>query len=111
MKCLGFVGDIDKTQLVMYIAKVLASLDKKTIYIDATTSKIYTYNGIKYETQVNSLPNATAEVAGAVKLYDQMGQNTDGTMTQKAITKELNEKFEMDVVEEEEMVIFDIDIG
>lgn len=81
------------------------------VYIEAATSKIYTYNGIKYETQTNNLPNATAEVAGAVKLYDQMGQNTDGTMTQKAITKELNEKFEMDVVEEEEMVIFDVDIG
>ena len=39
MKCIGFVGDVDKTQLVMYIAKVLASLDKKTIYIDATTKQ------------------------------------------------------------------------
>lgn len=37
MKCIGFVGSIDKTELVMYIAKVLAALDKKTIYIDATT--------------------------------------------------------------------------
>ena len=80
------------------------------IYIDAMSGKLYNYNGIRYETQNNSLPNATAEIAGAVKLYDQMGQNTDGTMTQRAITNELNEKFEMDVVEEEEMVIFDIDI-
>ena len=80
------------------------------IYIDAVSSKLYTYNGISYETQSNRLPNATAEIAGAVKLYDQMGQNTDGTMTQRAITNELNEKFEMDVVEEEEMVIFDVDI-
>lgn len=31
-------------------------------------------------------------------------------MTQQAITNELNEKFEMDVVENEEMIIFDIDI-
>lgn len=37
MKCIGFVGNIDKTELAMYIAKVLASLGKKTIYIDATT--------------------------------------------------------------------------
>jgi hypothetical protein len=80
------------------------------IYIDAISSKLYTYNGINYETQNGSLPNATAETAGAVKLYDQMGSNTDGTMTQRAITNELNEKFEMDVVEEEEMVVFDIDI-
>lgn len=80
------------------------------IYIDAISSKLYTYNGINYETQTSSLPNATAETAGAVKLYDQMGQNVDGTMTQRAITNELNEKFEMDVVEDEEMVVFDVDI-
>ena len=80
------------------------------IYIDAVSSKLYTYNGINYETQSGSLPNATAETAGAVKLYDQLGQNIDGTMTQRAITNELNEKFEMDVVEEEEMVVFDVDI-
>lgn len=80
------------------------------IYIDAVSSKLYTYNGINYETQNSGLPNATAETAGAVKLYDQIGQNIDGTMTQRAITNELNEKFEMDVVEEEEMVVFDVDI-
>lgn len=39
MRCIGFVGNVDKTELVMYIAKVLASLDKKTIYIDATTKQ------------------------------------------------------------------------
>ena len=81
------------------------------IYIDAVSSKLYTYNGVGYETPNGSLPNATAEIAGAVKLYDTKGQNDDGTMTQRAITNELNEKFEMDVVKEEEMVIFDIDIG
>jgi hypothetical protein len=80
------------------------------IYIDAVSSKIYTYNGVGYETPSGSLPNATAELAGAVKLYDTTGQNDDGTMTQRAITNELNEKFEMDVVKEEEMVIFDINI-
>ena len=80
------------------------------IYIDAISSKLYTYNGINYETQNSSLPNATAEIAGAMKLYDQVGQNVDGTMTQRAITNELNEKFEMDVIEEDEMVVFDVDI-
>lgn len=80
------------------------------IYVDIVSSKLYTYNGVNYETQTGSLPKATAETAGAVKLYDQIGQNVDGTMTQRAITNELNEKFEMDVVEEEEMVVFDVDI-
>lgn len=80
------------------------------IYIDAISSKLYTYNGISYEPQRASLPNATADVAGTMKLYDQLGQNVDGTMTQRAITSELNEKFELDVIEEEEMVVFDTDI-
>lgn len=81
------------------------------LYIDAKTGKLYTYNGINYEVSSTSLPNATAEIAGIAKLYDTTGQNTDGSMTQKAITNELNEKFEMDVNLEEEMVIFANDIN
>jgi hypothetical protein len=97
-----FYSDANHTELIESVMG--------RIYIDAISSKLYTYNGINYETQAGSLPNATAETAGAVKLYDQLGQNIDGTMTQRAITNELNEKFEMDVVEEEEMVVFDVDI-
>lgn len=87
------------------------------IYIDAVSSKLYTYNGINYEAQKTSLPNATAEVAGIVKLYDTTGQNTDGTMTQRAITSELDtindeldDKFEMAVNKEEELLIFAQDL-
>lgn len=80
------------------------------IYIDAVSSKLYIFNGINYETSNGSLPNATAEIAGAVKLYDVKGQNIDGTITQRLFTEEINEKFEMDVIEEEEMIIFDTDI-
>ncbi len=39
MKCIGFVGNMDKTELIMYIAKMLDSLGKKTVYIDATTTQ------------------------------------------------------------------------
>lgn len=81
------------------------------VYIDSASSKLYTYNGINYEAFITKLPSATADTAGIMKLYDKPGQNTDGTMTQQAITKELNEKFEMDVVADEEMVIFDININ
>jgi hypothetical protein len=49
---------------------------------------------------------ATASVAGVVKLYNQTGQNTDGTMTQKAITDELNEKIEIQIDEATETVYF-----
>lgn len=80
------------------------------VYIDAVSGKLYSYNGINYETQ-GSLPNATAEIAGAVKLYDQIGQNIDGTMTQRAITNELNEKIEMDFIAAEEMIVFDTNIN
>ena len=80
------------------------------VYIDASSSKLYTYNGIKYEAQKTSLPNATSEVAGVMKLYSQPGQNTDGTMTQKAITDELDDKFEMVVNKDEELLIFDRDL-
>lgn len=80
------------------------------IYIDSTSSKLYTYNGINYDTNKTSLPNATAEVAGAVKLYSTVGQNVDGTMTQKAITDELDEKVELQVIEADEMLILDNDL-
>lgn len=32
-----------------------------------------------------------------MKLYNTIGQNEDGTMTQKAITDELNEKIEIEL--------------
>ena len=81
------------------------------IYIDAVSSKIYTYDGVAYGTFSGNVQNATSTTAGIMKLYDQVGHNTDGTMTQNAITNELNDKFEMDVVEEEEMIVFDNDIN
>ena len=80
------------------------------IYIDAVSSKLYTYNGINYEVPNSSLLNATAEIAGIMKLYDVKGKNIDGTITQRLFTEEINEKFEMDVIEEEEMIVFDTDI-
>lgn len=46
-----------------------------------------------------------------MKLYDTIGNNIDGTMTQRAITKELSEKFEMEVIVEDEMLVFDNDIN
>ena len=80
------------------------------IYIDSVSSKLYTFNGVAYEPQKTVLPNATAEVAGIVKLYDQIGQNVDGTMTQKAITDELDDKIEMLVHKDQEMLEFDTDL-
>lgn len=39
MKSVGFIGKMDKTELIQYVAKVISSFDKKTIFIDATTSQ------------------------------------------------------------------------
>lgn len=52
------------------------------------------------------IPQATVDVAGIMKLYDNTGVNVDGTMTQKAITNELNKKIEAKVDEDNETVIF-----
>lgn len=41
-----------------------------------------------------------------MKLYDTVGDNTDGTMTQKAITDELNEKVEIDTDVSNELLTF-----
>lgn len=37
MKCIGFIGKIDKTELIGYIAKIIASTGKKVIMLDATS--------------------------------------------------------------------------
>lgn len=39
MKLVGFAGSVDKTDLVMYIAKLISTLGKKTIFIDATANQ------------------------------------------------------------------------
>lgn len=83
-------------------------LEKYTsrIYIDLNKSALYHFNGEAFEELSARLPAATSTEAGVLKLYDTTGQNTDGTMTQKAITDELNDKVEMTLVEEEEKIIF-----
>ena len=77
------------------------------IYIDVAERIIYFYNddefisasGEKYE-------NATENTAGIMKLYQTVGDNTDGTMSQKAIADELDDKFEVTLNIGEEMLIF-----
>ncbi len=56
MKSVGFVGKMDKTELIQYVAKMLSSMGKKTIFIDATTTQktrytIPTINGMNLQTQ------------------------------------------------------------
>lgn len=78
------------------------------IYIDANnTNNLYYYNGVEFVLiGPGSLPTASAETAGIMKLYSTTGENVDGTMTQKAITDELNTKVSASVNLEDETVVF-----
>ena len=66
---------------------------------------MYIYNGEQY-TIINTVSYASSTDAGILKLYDTTGSSTDGTMTQKAITDELNTKVSVTVEEENELAIF-----
>lgn len=78
------------------------------IYIDANnTNDLYYYNGVEFVLiGPGSLPVASAETAGIMKLYSTTGENVDGTMTQKAITDELNTKISASVNLEDETIVF-----
>ena len=81
------------------------------LYIDLKTTQLYYFDGANYKKLNNNLELASEEIAGVMKLYSTVGDNVDGTMTQKAITKELREKVEMNVNSEEELLILSYDIN
>lgn len=88
-----------------YTSTIIGSTIK--IYIDIYTSTIYYFDGKAYQAVVGSdIPVASATTAGVMKLYETLGYNTDGTMTQKAITDELDDKVEITLNASEEMIIF-----
>lgn len=76
------------------------------LYIDLNTSQLYYFNGDIYKELNKNLELASEEFAGVMKLYSTTGDNEDGTMTQRAITKELSEKFELTINAEDETIIF-----
>lgn len=39
MKKIGFIGAYDKTDLIIYVAKILTNLEKKVLIVDATTNQ------------------------------------------------------------------------
>jgi hypothetical protein len=49
---------------------------------------------------------ASETIAGLTKLYSATGENTDGAMTQKAVTDLLAEKISMEVDSDNELVHF-----
>lgn len=76
------------------------------IYIDDTTRKLYFFDGTQYITIQDTLVTATAQTPGIVKLYGTTGQNIDGTMTQKAITDELDLRYKASVDSDNELLVF-----
>ena len=94
----NFYRDYDCTELI--------TASKIKIYIDLENSGLYFYTGEEYKVVEAKIPTATETRPGAVKLYTTVGQNVDGTMTQKAITDELEDKVEITLKEEDELVIF-----
>lgn len=77
-----------------------------SFYINITGNNIYTYDGTTFQELGGQVSTASSATAGIMKLYGEIGQNVDGTITQKAITDELNEKIEVQIDEETETVIF-----
>lgn len=100
----GYLKDGEFYSDSMHTQKIIPSVT--SIYINVSENNIYFYSGVKYEKIEGQVSSATATTAGIMKLYNEKGQNTDGTMTQKAITDELNEKIEVQIDEEAEMITF-----
>lgn len=77
------------------------------IYIDLIERVIYFYDGEKFLSTAGGMNKPASEnEAGAVKLYQGLGNNIDGTISQKAITEELDDKVEIQLNHEEETLIF-----
>lgn len=94
-----------------YNDEAYSELTKKTtnaIYIDRLSpSSVYYFDGIQYvAVGSGAIPNANSTTPGIMKLYDVTGENTDGTMTQRAITTEIGKKVSATVNETDETIIF-----
>lgn len=77
--------------------------DENKLYIDKNTYTIYVWDRENY---IPINPEATEIVAGMMKLYQTSGNNTDGTMSQKAITEGVNAiKFELDGQDKECLIL------
>ena len=76
------------------------------IYIDDTARKLYYFDGSQYVSINDNIVTATAQTPGIVKLYGTTGQNVDGTMTQKAITDELDLRYKASIDSDDELLVF-----
>lgn len=76
------------------------------IYIDITSSTLFIWNGENYISAIANVPFASDTLPGILKLYQVTGSNTDGSMSQKVTTEEINKRFKIDANAAEETIIF-----
>ena len=76
------------------------------LYIDDESRKLYYFDGQQYIAVQDNFVPATSEVSGTVKLYTATGYNIDGTMTQKAITDELDLRYKATIDSNDELLVF-----
>ena len=99
------------TETFYYDKKLTQEITNKkenVLYLDIDSSQLYYYTGFEFKLIEMNLPTASETVLGVLKLYDSTGDNIDGTMTQRAITEELDTKVELSLKEDEELVIFSL---
>ena len=118
----AYYDNITKTFYTNKQLSVEVEKRENVIYLDIDTAQLYFWTGDSFKLIELNLPQASETILGVLKLYNTTGENTDGTMTQKAITKELNEldkgldeldkeldtKIELSLKEDEELVIFSL---
>lgn len=76
--------------------EVIPALQNR-LYIDVITFQVFCFDGLTYVPIIGDIPKASDQTPGVLKLYNETGDNTDGTMTQRSITNELdNLKFDVD---------------
>lgn len=88
---------------------VLCEKSEHKLYIDSNKyGQIYTYDGTVFVPFVDMIPNASDAAAGIAKLYSEMGDNQDGSVSQKGITDEMRKKIEckIDETDEEMLILF-----
>lgn len=68
------------------------------IYMDEPNKELYCYD-TSIHTYKKFLQKADPTIPGIMKLYNDSGDNTDGTMTQNSITTKLKKKVEIDTSE------------
>ena len=69
------------------------------LYFDIPTNQIYYYSIDSLYHRLVQTVQVDSNLPGLVKLYSTTGNNIDGTMTQRAITAELNKKVELSLDE------------